>query len=45
MTRTVPERWRKAARFLWIAALLLVAASLVMVARVPTERRDRKSVV
>jgi heme exporter protein C len=38
MTRTVPERWRKAARFLWIAALLLVAASLVMVMRVPTER-------
>jgi heme exporter protein C len=38
MTRTVPERWRKAARFIWAAAILLVVASLVMVARVPVER-------
>lgn len=38
MTRTVPERWRKAARFVWAAAILLVVASLVMVARVPVER-------
>src|SRR5688572_9456491 len=38
MTRTVPEKWRKASRFVWAAAIILVAASLVMVARVPVER-------
>jgi heme exporter protein C len=38
MTRTVPERWRKAARFVWAAALVLIAASLVMVQRAPVEQ-------
>jgi heme exporter protein C len=38
MTRTVPEGWRKTARFVWIAALVLVALSLVMVVRAPTEK-------
>ena len=38
MTRTVPERWRKAARILWAAAVVMVAVSLVMVVRVPVER-------
>jgi heme exporter protein C len=38
MTRTVPERWRQAARFVWAAAIVLVALSLVMVVRVPVER-------
>lgn len=38
MTRTVSERWRKAARFVWAAALVLIAASLVMVQRAPVEQ-------
>jgi heme exporter protein C len=38
MTRTVPERWRKAARFVWAAALVLIAASLMMVQRAPVEQ-------
>ena len=38
MTRTVPDRWRKAARIVWAAAIVLVAVSLVMVVRVPVER-------
>lgn len=38
MTRAVPERWRRMARFVWAAAIVLVAISLVMVVRVPVER-------
>ena len=38
MTRTVPARWRTMARFVWVAAIVLVALSLVMVLRAPVER-------
>ena len=39
MTRSVPERWRRSARWVWIAALALVATSLLMIAfRAPVER-------